>query len=131
MSDRIKPKEGCKENYQQQYEKSHHQKPLFFLFSNNSYVHHYERDLVFAINAGQRGIARIGVGENISPDLDLDLGISLLDSGPNLPEEYLAIVNVLPAQILGFYKSLDLGLEPDSPSKGGSISRVVQGVTIY
>jgi len=37
----------------------------------------------------------------------------------------------LPAQCLGFYKSLELGLNPDSPSLDGTITRVVEGVTIY
>jgi tagatose-6-phosphate ketose/aldose isomerase len=33
--------------------------------------------------------------------------------------------------LLGFYKSLYLGLQPDSPSISGAISRVVEGVIIY
>ena len=34
-------------------------------------------------------------------------------------------------QIMGYYKSLQLGLNPDNPSISGAISRVVQGVKIY
>lgn len=104
---------------------------IVFQFSNNEYVQQYERDLVMAINRGQRGMARIGVGENLTPDLDLDLLISLDNKEISLPEEYLAIVSVLPAQMLGFFKSLDLGLKPDTPSESGTITRVVEGVEIY
>jgi tagatose-6-phosphate ketose/aldose isomerase len=43
----------------------------------------------------------------------------------------LAIASVLPAQMLGFFKSLDLGLKPDTPSESGTITRVVEGVEIY
>jgi tagatose-6-phosphate ketose/aldose isomerase len=38
---------------------------------------------------------------------------------------------VIPAQLIGFYKSLQLGLQPDAPSASGAISRVVEGVKIY
>jgi tagatose-6-phosphate ketose/aldose isomerase len=104
---------------------------LVFLFSNDRYVSNYEYDLVKDINNGERGLARVGIGEGISEDLDLTLTIPLSVNGPALPEEFLAVVNVLPAQILGFFKSLALGLAPDTPSSSGTITRVVQGVNIY
>ena len=104
---------------------------IVFQFSNNSYVQQYERDLVLAVNSGERGLARVGIGEHIATDLDLDLNISLDNNEMSLPEEYLAIVSVLPTQMIGFFKSLDLGLKPDTPSASGTITRVVQGVKIY
>jgi tagatose-6-phosphate ketose/aldose isomerase len=48
-----------------------------------------------------------------------------------IDEELLAVCSVLPVQILSFFKALHLGLEPDSPSVNGAITRVVEGVTIY
>ena len=104
---------------------------IVFQFSNDEYVKKYERDLVLSINSGERGMARIGIGENLNSDLDLDVIISLENKGNSLPEEYLAIASVLPAQMLGFFKSLNLGLKPDTPSKSGTITRVVEGVEIY
>jgi tagatose-6-phosphate ketose/aldose isomerase len=104
---------------------------IVFQFSNNSYVKQYEHDLVMAINNGERGIARVGIGEHIEQDFDLDYAISLDKNEIALPEEYLAIVSVLPAQIMGFFKSLNLGLKPDTPSASGTITRVVEGVEIY
>ena len=44
---------------------------------------------------------------------------------------YGCIPYVFTAQLLGYYKSLDRGLNPDSPSVSGNIHRVVEGVTIY
>jgi tagatose-6-phosphate ketose/aldose isomerase len=94
-------------------------------------VQKYEHDLVMAINRGERGLARVGIGENINPEYDLDYTISLNENNPPLPEEYLTILSVVPAQMMGFFKSLNLGLNPDAPSESGTITRVVEGVEIY
>jgi len=102
-----------------------------YLFSNNSYSQKYELDLVEAVNKGRGGNYRIGVMEQDIPNIDVDLKIILSDKGDSINEEFLTIVSVLPAQILSFYKSIELGLEPDSPSKQDVITRVVQGVKLY
>lgn len=106
---------------------------LVYLFSNNAYAHQYEADLVKAINGGEKGLYRIGIAESAENelDLDLDLFIALPGRAGKIQEEFLSVCSVLPAQILGFYKSLQLGLQPDSPSLQGTITRVVEGVSIY
>ena len=48
-----------------------------------------------------------------------------------LPEDFLPVCCVIPGQLIGFYKSLQMGLSPDNPSRSGAISRVVNGVNIY
>ena len=45
--------------------------------------------------------------------------------------EYACIPYVLVGQLLGYFKSENLGLNPDEPSVSGNISRVVEGVKIY
>ena len=102
-----------------------------FLFSSNSYVQQYETDLVNAINEGERGIFRLGITEKKVPGLDLDLEIVYGDGETRLEEPLHGVCSVLPAQILGFFKSMNLGLKPDSPSASGTITRVVEGVNIY
>ena len=105
---------------------------LIYLLTNNNYVHRYELDLVKEVADTNRGMYFIGISEKAEEELDLNLRIYTSSDPENrLPEEYLAISSVLPAQILGFYKSLELGLKPDSPSIDGAISRVVKGVSIY
>jgi tagatose-6-phosphate ketose/aldose isomerase len=104
---------------------------LVFLFSNDRYVQHYELDLVSAINDGENGLYRIGIMEENITEMNLDLKIVLSGNGIRLDEEFLAICSVLPAQVLGFFKSLQYGLKPDNPSASGAITRVVQGVQIY
>lgn len=105
---------------------------LVFIFSSDGYVHQYEKDLLQAINGGEKGIYRIGIIQQDKDNLDVDLMIKLAtDDAEILDDEFISVCSVLPSQILGFYTSLNLGLSPDSPSINGAISRVVQGVNIY
>jgi tagatose-6-phosphate ketose/aldose isomerase len=104
---------------------------VVYLFSNNTHVNLYEKDLVTAISSGRKNLFTIGVMENDLSVAGSDLNLVLSDNGKKIQEEFLPIVEVLPAQLLGFYKSLNLGLNPDSPSRSGMIHRVVQGVKIY
>jgi tagatose-6-phosphate ketose/aldose isomerase len=104
---------------------------LVYLFSNNAHVYQYEADLVKAISMGEKGLYRIGVIETAKNGIEADMLIELSPAGESIDEEMLSVVSVLPAQLLGFYKSLELGLSPDKPSKKDTITRVVRGVTIY
>jgi len=104
---------------------------IMYFFSNDIYVNNYERDLVLSIN--DSGIVKysIGVSECKIPNLKFDLEIFLTESSDGIDEDLYSLVSILPAQLLGYYKSLNLGLIPDSPSERGIISRVVQGVKLY
>lgn len=104
---------------------------VFYIFSNDEYVSKYERDLVDSMKKGQSPLMEAGIMENRLPGIHLGQILYLSENGNRLSEEYLAVCCVLPAQILGFYKSLDLGLQPDTPSATGAITRVVEGVQIY
>ncbi len=104
---------------------------VFYIFSNREYVLKYERDLLGSMKKGRPPLMEVGVMESRIPGIDLDHIFYLSDNGARLNEEYLAVCSVLPAQILGFYKSLKLGLRPDAPSATGAITRVVEGVQIY
>lgn len=104
---------------------------LVFIFSNRPYVTLYERDLVLSMKKGKKALYTIGIFESQIYDLQFDLAIKLSENGSHLDEELLTICNILPGQLLGFYKSLSLGLKPDAPSVSGAISRVVEDVTIY
>jgi tagatose-6-phosphate ketose/aldose isomerase len=105
---------------------------IVYLFSNNMYAKPYEFDLVRSVNATAAGEKSIAIGDGYDNEgLNFDLSIRFPGGTLEIPEEFLTVFYVLPAQIIGFYKSLELGLSPDSPSKNGSISRVVKGVRIY
>ncbi len=104
---------------------------MVYLFSNNTYVQQYEKDLVQSNSNGHSGIASIGVMEHIIPDISVDEQIILGEDNESLDECFLTLASILPAQMLGFFKSLNLNLKPDNPSDNGAISRVVQGVNLY
>jgi tagatose-6-phosphate ketose/aldose isomerase len=104
---------------------------ITYLFSNNNYSLQYEVDLVKSVNSGRNSCHTVGVMEKEIEDVSLDTKIILSDRDDEIDEEFLTIVSVLFAQTLGFYKSIDLGLQPDSPSASGMIHRVVQGVKLY
>ena len=100
---------------------------IVFLFSADKHVCLYERDLARSIS-NDPGV--ISVFFNSPEDLNLVSGISIGDGmvdGNNMQ----IIPATLIGQLLGLYKSLQLGLNPDNPSINGAINRVVQGVTIY
>jgi tagatose-6-phosphate ketose/aldose isomerase len=105
---------------------------VFYLFSNNPYARRYEIDLLSEICNQDLGMYSVGVSEHpIEASHCLDLNITLNSGEITIDESFLAVCDVLPAQILGYFKSLALGLDPDNPSSSGVISRVVQGVKIY
>lgn len=105
---------------------------VVYLFSNNTLTKRYELDLVRSVKETKAGEKSVAIGctyeEN---EFNFDFSIQFPGGTEDIPEYFLTVFYILPAQIIGFYKSLSLGLSPDSPSKSNSISRVVQGVKIY
>ncbi|MCM8570353.1 SIS domain-containing protein [Gramella jeungdoensis] len=101
---------------------------LVYLFSTDDHVFQYEFDLADSNTKQLNHIPCVAVGRKQDPRLNACFNIDLhLNS-----EEQLAVVPAtLIGQLLGLYKSLNLGLDPDNPSVSGTISRVVQGVKIY
>lgn len=104
---------------------------VMFNFSNVKSVQKYEFDLVKAMQKENKAMYMVGVSESPINDFELDANLVMSKDGILMEEEFLPICAILPAQILGFYKSIECGLMPDSPSVSGTISRVVQGVVIY
>jgi tagatose-6-phosphate ketose/aldose isomerase len=99
----------------------------------------YACDLLREI--GEKGIVgeRVAVGTaaakaSIAPFCDSYVATD--DAGDRYGEEaigdsYLAVVDVIFGQMLGLYCSVAHELQPDSPSPGGVINRVVQKFRIY
>lgn len=102
-----------------------------YIVSNDACVQDYESDLITAMKKGRKPLFEIAISEDYSRNKKFDLHIKLSSNGKKLEEEFLSVCCILPVQILAFFKSLQLGLKPDSPSKSGAISRVVEGVKIY
>jgi tagatose-6-phosphate ketose/aldose isomerase len=91
----------------------------------------YELDLLQEIRRKKLGKIRVVVTPDASDHL-ADLADHVLAlHAPSLKDEYRAPVDVILAQLLGLFCSLRLGLQPDSPSPNGAISRVVSHLNIY
>ncbi len=104
---------------------------VIYFFNNNAYVKHYEKDLVNAMKSGNNAMFQLAVSEKPETIKDIDAQVNFGFDEESINEDFLPVCAILAGQLLGFYKSLQLGLMPDTPSVNGSISRVVQGVTIY
>lgn len=102
-----------------------------YLISNVKQVQSYENDLIEAMKIGRTPMLEMIICEIPPSSKEFDLQIQLSHNGEELEEEFLAVCNILPGQLLAFFKSMSLGLKPDSPSESGAISRVVEGVKIY
>ena len=104
---------------------------VVYIFSNDEYTLKYEKDLVDSMKKGNAPLLEIGIMESKLPDVKLDHQFYFSENGSTVREEFLTVCSIIPAQILSFYKSLQVGLRPDSPSHSGAITRVVEGVQIY
>jgi len=104
---------------------------VVFILSNDSHSVKYEKDLIETIKNEGVAMALVGISEGSISDLNLDLEIALSDGNTIVDEPYLTLSHIVPSQILGVFKSINLGLKPDNPSISGTITRVVEGVNIY
>jgi tagatose-6-phosphate ketose/aldose isomerase len=101
--------------------------------SSDPYVRRYELDLLRGLAAQGLGRMRVVIADKSDAELDsyAHLVVALTPNAPHLPDLYKAPVAVLFPQMLALFRSLEEGLAPDTPSPGGVIHRVVQGVNIY
>jgi tagatose-6-phosphate ketose/aldose isomerase len=88
----------------------------------------YEKDLIDELRTKKLGyVVAIGDGEK-----DGGLAAEVLPAiAPSLPDALRTPYEIVSPQLFGYHLSLRIGLNPDNPSPGGIISRVVQGVRIY
>lgn len=102
---------------------------LVFFLSPDAHVAKYENDLVSSIVQGGGYLDMVLVGQgNESMESNYMFPIT---KHPDDAAGVFILPYVVIGQLLGLYKSQELGLNPDNPSVNGAISRVVQGVTIY
>jgi len=102
--------------------------------SSDPQVRRYELDLIRSNRAQGIGLAHVIVADRADQELS-GLAEHVIAYDPDgmlaLPDAFAAPVVTIVGQLLGLFASLASGLKPDTPSAGGVISRVVQGVTIY
>jgi tagatose-6-phosphate ketose/aldose isomerase len=105
---------------------------LVCFLSSDRLVRAYEQDVIEELNSKELGFAKVIVGENIPAHLlnPQDLAVECPgmaqagdDAAPSL--------HVLIGQSIAFFKCMQHGLHPDSPSVDGVISRVVESFRIH
>jgi len=100
--------------------------------SSDPVLRRYECDLLAELNQKNLGLLRVVVGEDIPRELvrENDAVIDCKGIG-ELGDENAAVIFVLVGQLLAFFRCLEEGLRPDSPSENGVINRVVQSFALH
>jgi tagatose-6-phosphate ketose/aldose isomerase len=104
---------------------------VYLLSGNNEHSFRYEKDLILSIAKGTAPMLQISITETVREDISAPYTFCFSDEEKMISDEFLLLCYILPVQLLGFYKSINLGLHPDAPSANNDIIRVVQGVQIY
>ena len=106
---------------------------MVYILSPDPKVLRYELDLIKQVNSNNKVVASVVVCQQKPAELPADSCHLCVETGlpQGFPAYYGCVSNIFVAQLLGFYKSIDCGLCPDTPSVSGNISRVVEGVILY
>ena len=101
--------------------------------SSDPVVRAYEGDLIRELDRKKLGARRVIVGAGVPPELGARAEDVIVDCGTGavLADDDLALIDVVVGQVLAFFRCLDAGLHPDSPSTEGVINRVVSGFEIH
>lgn len=102
-----------------------------FFVSQNPYTQKYEFDLIHEIAMEIGGRKLIAFLPNEIRIDGLDYVFYLKGNFNDLDDALLTPLYIIYGQMLGFYKSLFLGITPDNPDPSGRVNRVVRGVRIY
>jgi len=92
----------------------------------------YEVDLIRELDRKKLGLAKLVIGERIPTELLADRDAAIECEGlAEIGDENAPVIDVLAAQLLAFFRCLEEGLKPDSPSEAGVISRVVESFPLH
>ena len=101
--------------------------------SSDPLIRNYERDLILELNAKGLGARKLIAGTG-DPGAGLCRGQDLAipyEIPEDTADDDLTILDAMIAQILGFHRCRQEGLQPDCPSANGVISRVVGEFQIH
>lgn len=105
---------------------------IIIFLSNNSYTRKYEIDLIKELYNDQTAKTLVVLDMNFSDELNkiTDYYFSF-KCEENLENIFNIFTYTYFAQLLAFYKSISLGINPDNPCPTGEVNRVVKGVIIH
>lgn len=92
----------------------------------------YELDLLRELDRKRLGMLKVILGENIPPDVPQQNDVALeCQALGEVGDENATIVDAVAGQLLAFFRCIEEGLRPDSPSEAGVISRVVESFRLH
>ncbi len=105
---------------------------LVCFLSSDSILRAYELDLLQELDRKNLGLSKLVVGENIPQRILRKQDVAVECPGlAAFGDEEAATIDVVVAQLLGFFRCLQEGLRPDSPSEDGIIQRVVESFPLH
>lgn len=110
------------------------QSAVVVFLSENPYTRKYDLDIVKELAAEDSKLKLIVIGEHYDKTAEelADWSLFVNHTESVIQNDfYNSLLYILFPQVLAIKKSVQLGFTPDNPSPGGSVNRVVQGVTIY
>jgi tagatose-6-phosphate ketose/aldose isomerase len=104
---------------------------LVAYLSGDGAVRAYEMDLLRELDAKDLGATRIVVGQDIAPGVAGERGLAVdLPGLYALPPAQQLLVHTVVGQLFAFFRCLQLGHRPDTPSEG-VLTRVVGEFTLH
>ncbi len=106
---------------------------LVAFLSSDPLVRAYELDLLRELDRKGLAARRIVFGADLPGGLSAGPAVLLVDGGAGLRcrDEDLTILDAVVGQLLAFFRCLEAGHRPDSPSEASVITRVVSGFEIH
>lgn len=95
-------------------------------------VQAYESDVLRELAQKQLGLFRLIVGKDVPKELVCAKDIVISYQGADeLADNDMPVLDAVVGQLMAFFRCLQEGLQPDSPSQSGVIHRVVQGFPLH
>jgi len=99
--------------------------------SNDPAVRAYECDLLRELASKSLGRRRVLVGENLPREIIGNDDVVIAPSGLSaLADDDAPLIDAVVGQLLAFFRCMQLGFKPDTPSQG-VLTRVVQGFALH
>ncbi|HEY4052268.1 MAG TPA: hypothetical protein VGL74_00905 [Terriglobales bacterium] len=110
-----------------------HQDTLIVCFlSSDPLLRAYEADLLQELNDKELGLLKVIVGQDVAQELVRSNDVVIECPGlAAVGDDNSPVIHVLVGQLLAFFRCLEEGLHPDSPSADGVINRVVQSFKLH
>lgn len=104
---------------------------VFVFVNNDQYTRKYDLDILEEIQQDQVAMQTIAIAQPVEGQNFSGTTVGFDSQHSLLPEAYLALPFIMAAQTIALHSSIKVNNTPDTPSKSGTVNRVVKGVTIH